>query len=106
MAQTLRVVTLKPLSNQMFGSSLAGYLACLTDRFSTFRFSQLRMNVSLVNTIRRLYRRCAAEAGVLVVQPEHILSQKLMHIDFLLRQTGRPGNAQNRKAREPQWLMN
>jgi hypothetical protein len=48
----------------------------------------LRMNVSLVNKIRLLYRRCAAEGGVLVVQPEHILSQKLMHIDFLLTSDG------------------
>jgi hypothetical protein len=45
----------------------------------------LHVNTSLVNTISRLYRSCAAEGGVLVVQPEHILSQKLMHVDFLLR---------------------
>jgi len=31
-----------------------------------------------------LYRRCVSEGGVLVVQPEHILSQKLMHVDFFL----------------------
>jgi hypothetical protein len=46
------------------------------------------MNVSLINTIRHLYQRCATEGGVLVVQPEHILSQKLMHIDFLLTSDG------------------
>jgi len=44
----------------------------------------LHMNTSLVRIIGGLYRRCVADGGVLVVQPEHILSQKLMHIDFFL----------------------
>ena len=42
------------------------------------------MSVSVVQSIGNLYRRCAAEGGVLVVQPEHLLSQKLMCIDTLL----------------------
>jgi hypothetical protein len=46
------------------------------------------MNKSLVDTISRLYERCVAEGGVLVAQPEHILSQKLMHIDLLLTPHG------------------
>jgi hypothetical protein len=46
------------------------------------------MKSSVVRTIDDLYRRCAAEGGVLVVQPEHILSQKLMHIDILLTANG------------------
>src|SRR5579863_2760789 len=44
----------------------------------------LRMNTSLVRTIKGLFERCVTEGGVLVVQPEHILSLKLMHIDNLL----------------------
>lgn len=85
----MRVVTLKPLSNQMF-QLLVGRLSGLLNRpIFYIPFSRsLGMNVSLVNTIFRLYRRCAAEGGVLVVQPEHILSQKLMHIDFLLTSDG------------------
>jgi hypothetical protein len=84
-ANLMRVVTLKPLSNQMF-QLLVNRLSGLLNRpIFYIPFSRsLRMDVSLVNTIRRLYQRCAAEGGVLVVQPEHILSQKLMHIDFLL----------------------
>jgi hypothetical protein len=39
----------------------------------------------LVKTIDGLYRQCVAQGGVLVVQPEHILSLKLMHIDILLK---------------------
>jgi len=44
----------------------------------------LRLDTSLVGRISDLYRRCVSEGGVLVVQPEHILSQKLMRINFLL----------------------
>jgi hypothetical protein len=51
------------------------------------------MSSSLVNTIDRLYRQCVAEGGVLVVQPEHILSQKLMHIDTLLKSHGNRENS-------------
>ena len=81
----VRVVTLKPLSSQMF-QLLVGRLSGLLNRpIFYIPFSRsLRMNASLVNTISCLYRRCAAEGGVLVIQPEHMLSQKLMHIDFLL----------------------
>src|SRR5579863_1672647 len=44
----------------------------------------LRMNTSLIRTIKGLFERCVTEGGVLVVQPEHILSLKLMHINNLL----------------------
>ena len=85
----MRVVTLKPLSNQMFQLLVSRLSGLVNRQIFYIPFSRsLRMNVSLVNTIRRLYRRCAAEGGVLVVQPEHILSQKLMHIDCLLTSDG------------------
>lgn len=85
----MRVVTLKPLSNQMFQLLVSRLSGLLNRPIFYIPFSRsLRMDVSLVNIIRRLYRRCAAEGGVLVVQPEHILSQKLMHIDFLLTSDG------------------
>lgn len=40
---------------------------------------------SLLQKIRGFYEDCVAKGGVLVVQPDHILSLKLMHIDLLLR---------------------
>ena len=81
----LRVVTLKPLSNQMF-QLLVGRLSGLLNRpiFYVPFSRSLHMNASLVSSIDCLYRKCAAEGGVLVVQPEHILSQKLMHVYYLL----------------------
>ena len=82
----VRVVTLKPLSNQMF-ELLVGRLAGLANRpiFYVPISRSLRMDTSLVRTIRGLFERCVAEGGVLVLQPEHILSLKLMNINNLLR---------------------
>ena len=85
----LRVVTLKPLSNQMFQLLVTRLSGLLNRPVFYIPFSRsLHMNTSLVKTISGLYRRCAAEGGVLVVQPEHMLSQKLMHIDHVLASQG------------------
>jgi len=85
----MRVVTLKPLSNQMFQILVTRLSGLLNRPIFYIPFSRsLRMNESLVDTISCLYERCRAEGGVLVAQPEHILSQKLMHIDFLLTPHG------------------
>jgi hypothetical protein len=80
-----RIVTLKPLSNQMF-QLLFGRLSGLADRRIFYvPFSRnLRMNASLIQHIITLYRQCVDEGGVLVVQPEHLLSQKLMSIETLI----------------------
>ena len=85
----MRVVTLKPLSNQMFQILVTRLSGLLNRPIFYIPFSRsLRMDESLVDTISRLYKRCVAEGGVLVAQPEHILSQRLMHIDFLLTPHG------------------
>ena len=81
----VRVVTLRPLSNQMF-ELLVRRLAGLADRriFYVPISRSLRMNAPLVSKIKGLFELCVAEGGVLVVQPEHILSLKLMNINDLL----------------------
>ena len=80
-----RIVTLKPLSNQMF-QLLFGRLSGLADRRIFYvPFSRnLRMTASVVQHISALYKQCVDEGGILVVQPEHLLSQKLMSIDTLI----------------------
>ena len=80
-----RIVTLKPLSNQMY-QLLVSRLSDLADRRIFYApFSRnLHMSTSVVQNISTLYRRCVDGGGVLVVQPEHILSQKLMCINTLL----------------------
>ena len=84
-SKLVRVVTLRPLSSQMFQLLVSRLSGLLNRPIFYIPFSRsLCMDTSLVNTISRLYRRCADEGGILVVQPEHVLSQKLMHVDFLL----------------------
>ncbi|KAH8997135.1 hypothetical protein EDB86DRAFT_928055 [Lactarius hatsudake] len=80
-----RIVTLKPLSNQMF-QLLLSRLSDLADRRIFYvPFSRnLEMSASVVQSISTLYKRCAKYGGVLVAQPEHILSQKLMCVDTLI----------------------
>ncbi|KAH9028426.1 hypothetical protein EDB83DRAFT_2526320 [Lactarius deliciosus] len=80
-----RIVTLKPLSNQMF-ELLLSRLSGLTDRRIFYvPFSRKpEMSASVVQSISSLYRQCVDDGGVLVVQPEHLLSQKLMCIDTLI----------------------
>jgi Protein of unknown function (DUF3638) len=84
-----RVVTLKPLSNQMF-QLLVSRLSGLAGRPIFYMpFSRnLQINASMVQNISALYKQCVADGGVLVIQPEHILSQKLMCIDTLLASHG------------------
>ena len=85
----MRVVTLKPLSNQMFQILVTRLSGLLNRPIFYIPFSRsLRMDASLVRSLGHLYERCVAEGGVLVAQPEHILSQKLMHIDLLLTSHG------------------
>ena len=86
----VRVITLKALSNQMF-QLLVTQLSGLANRpvFYVPISRSLRMSLFLVRRIRDIFRLCVAERGVLVAQPEHILSLKLMHTDYLF---GRHGN--------------
>jgi len=77
------------LSGQMFQLLVSRLSGLLNRPIFYIPFSRsLDMTTSLINTIGRLYRRCAAEGGVLVVQPEHLLSQKLMHVNVLLTSQG------------------
>src|SRR5579863_2538120 len=69
----VRIVTLKPLSNQMF-QLLVSRLSAMANRpiFYVPITRSLRLNSSLVKAIRGLFERCVSMGGVLVVQPEHI----------------------------------
>src|SRR6266404_2621417 len=88
-AHLARIVTLKPLSNQMF-QLLIGRLSGLADRRIFYvPFSRnLGMSTPVVKSISNLYETCVRDGGVLVVQPEHLLSQKLMCIDTLITPEG------------------
>ncbi|RAQ98973.1 hypothetical protein DDE82_008722 [Stemphylium lycopersici] len=66
----------------LMGAKLGGMLG---RRVYQMPFSRnLRLNTSDARTIRQIYEECISNRGVLLIQPEHILSFKLMAIECVL----------------------
>ncbi len=81
-----RIMTLKPLFNQMFQLLFSRLSGLANRRIFSFAFSRrLRLSSSEVRKLDTLYKKCVDEGGVLVVQPEHLLSQKLIYMETLLK---------------------
>ncbi|KAF1915062.1 hypothetical protein BDU57DRAFT_539445 [Ampelomyces quisqualis] len=81
----VRIIVAKPQSKQMLHMlvSKLGYL--LNRRVYHMPFSRsLRPNAADAALIRRSYEECIANRGVLLIQPEHILSFKLMAVEAVL----------------------
>jgi hypothetical protein len=51
----------------------------------------LRLTANDADSIREMYKECMTNRGILLVQPEHLLSFKLMGLECLL--SGQPGTA-------------
>lgn len=83
-----RVFVLKPLAGQMF-QMLVKRLSGLANRQVYYMpFSRsVKPNSRQANLLLKMYRECMGKGGILVVQPEHTLSFKLMTIDRLLSPT-------------------
>ncbi|KAE9371942.1 hypothetical protein N431DRAFT_456702 [Stipitochalara longipes BDJ] len=84
-SRLVRIIVAKPQSKQMF-EMLASKLGGLLDRrIYHMPFSRaLKLGEAEANTIGNIYRECMALGGVLLVQPEHILSFKLMGLECLI----------------------
>ncbi|PBL01428.1 hypothetical protein ARMGADRAFT_1059170 [Armillaria gallica] len=81
----VRVVVLKPLANQMFQMLVQRLGGLLNRRIFYMPFSrQLDITVERIGLIRNLYTKCMETGGILVIQPEHILSFRLMCVDHLI----------------------
>jgi hypothetical protein len=84
-SKLIRVIVAKPQAkqlNQMLTSKLSGLL----DRpVYQLPFSRdIRMNESRAEAIHQLISECMQEGGVLLVQPEHLLSFQLMELECQL----------------------
>jgi hypothetical protein len=77
-----RVVVLKSLSKQMF-HLLVGRLGALVNRRVFYLpFSrQTNLEGGALQVLQKLLQQCAEQGGVLLAQPEHVLSLKLMTVD-------------------------
>ena len=86
-AQLVRVIVPKALTAQMF-QLLAGRLGGVVNRRIYFvPFSRsLEINHEKVAILHEVMSECMKERGILVVQPEHILSLKLVSVEKQLPQ--------------------
>ncbi|KAI4667609.1 uncharacterized protein J4E88_010273 [Alternaria novae-zelandiae] len=81
----VRVVIAKPQSRQMLQMLVAKLGGLLNRKVYQMPFSRnLRLNAQDAVTIREIYEECIRERGVLLIQPEHILSFKLMAVECVL----------------------
>jgi hypothetical protein len=81
----VRVLVAKPQSRQMFHmllSKLGGFLGRRIYHLPVSR--SLRIGVTEADEIERMCRECMKEGGILLVQPEHILSLKLMCLESFI----------------------
>lgn len=78
----VRVVVAKAQSKQMAQMLISKLGGLLNRRVYYMPFSRsLKLDAAAAATVSRICRECMAAGGVLLVQPEHILSFKLMGLD-------------------------
>ncbi|USP74172.1 hypothetical protein yc1106_01446 [Curvularia clavata] len=81
----VRVIVAKPQSKQMLQMLVAKLGGMLGRRIYQMPFSRnLRLSTGDAKIIRQIYDECIANRGVLLIQPEHILSFKLMAVESVL----------------------
>ncbi len=92
--QLVRVIVLKPLAMQMF-HLLAKKLGGMLNRriFYMPITRSLELDTVQANQIRKFYEECMDTGGVLLIQPEHILSFELMGLERLLSSNSELENA-------------
>ncbi|KAM0433504.1 hypothetical protein ACHAPT_004384 [Fusarium lateritium] len=88
-SKLVRVIVAKPQAKQM-NQMLVSKLSGLLDRpVYQLPFSrEVRMDILRAGVIHRLMIRCMEEGGVLMVQPEHLLSFQLMEPECQLNGNG------------------
>lgn len=90
--QLVRIVIAKPQSKQMHHMLVSKLGGIIDRRVFCLPFSRfIRMNTGKVQQIQSILTTCIQTGGVLLVQPEHLLSLKLMGIE----QLGFAGNNHN-----------
>jgi hypothetical protein len=83
-----RVVVLKALSKQMFNLLILRLGNLLNRRVIYLPFSRrIKVDESRLQLIDSLLKGAAQDGAVLVVQPEHLLSLKLMSVERLITST-------------------
>ena len=101
----VRVVVLKPLAGQMFHLLVERISGLANRRIFYLPFSRdVTMNIDQIQHIHDLFKECARVQGVLVAQPEHILSFRLMVIDRTLSSDSPPDHVAQKLQEMQTWL--
>lgn len=80
----VRVVVLKPLSGQMFQMLVQKLGGLVNRRIFYMPFSRgVKITQKSARAIRLLYEECMESGGIFLVQPEHVLSFKLVGLEWL-----------------------
>ncbi|KAF8326324.1 uncharacterized protein EI90DRAFT_3281699 [Cantharellus anzutake] len=87
--QLVRVIVPKPLANQMFQSLVRRLSGLANRRIYCMPFSRAIATDS--DVFQRIYHECMDAGGILVMQPEHVLSFKLTGIERQLSSARRKG---------------
>lgn len=79
----VRAVVGKPQAKELFRTLVSKLSGLLNRRIFHMPFNRsLRLDKSQVKGLHNLYKECMEKGGILLVQPEHILSFKLMAIEY------------------------
>ena len=103
--QLVRVVVLKPLAKQMFTVLVRRLSGLANRRIFYLPFSRDVKALTASQDLQPLFDSCRRERGILVVQPEHILSFKLMGIDIAIRMEDTFGGVANTLLKSQHWLF-
>ncbi|KAF2803743.1 uncharacterized protein BDZ99DRAFT_399090 [Mytilinidion resinicola] len=88
-----RVVVLKPLAPQMLNTLISKCSGLLARPIYYMPFSRsLRVSTEQAAQIRELYQECMRMGGILLSQPEHLLSFELMGYESILSEQLRVGH--------------
>ena len=83
--QLVRIVVLKPLAQQMFNLLSRRLCGLANRRIFYLPFSREIDALTASKELQPLFETCLRERGILLAQPEHLLSFKLMAIDMAIR---------------------
>ncbi|KAF7977091.1 hypothetical protein HWV62_4673 [Athelia sp. TMB] len=105
----VRVVVLKSLSKQMFHLLVERLCGLANRQIFYLPFSRsVKMEAEQASLIHDLYEQCMGVGGILVAQPEHMLSFKLMGLERLLNSSistpGRDRHCFNTLLASQRWL--
>ena len=103
--QLVRIVVLKPLAQQMFNLLSRRLSGLANRRIFYLPFSREIDALTASKKLQPLFETCLRERGILLAQPEHLLSFKLMAIDMAIRTEERFGVIAKTLLDSQSWLI-